>query len=449
MNKLKMHSPDLTAANIDRIAALFPNCVTETADDKTGTLKRAIDFDQLRQELSDHVVEGPRERYHLDWPGKREALLAANTPIAKTLRPCRGESVDFDMTRNLFIEGDNLEALKLLQETYLNAVKLIYIDPPYNTGKEFIYDDNFSEDRVSYFHRSMQVDDTGNRLVINPESNGRFHSDWLTSIYSRLKLSRNLLQPNGLVFISIDDHEIATLRLICDDIFGPDNFKGCISRLTGTPTGGGNDSIVNELDYLLVYSKSSEGSIIGLALTPEEEAIYDKRDERGQYLTRSLRRTGGEDRREDRPSMYFPVSAPDGTTVYPIGPTGYESRWGCGEQRYHQLVSEGLIEWKKVENKWQVYQKFYLDGRSKQPSNIWDELEGNKKATRELREIFDGVKVFDHPKPVDLLKRILDVSGCKETDIVVDFYAGSATTAHAAIQHNLDRHARAYSATCS
>lgn len=219
MDKLKMHTSDLTAANISKIAALFPNCVTE-AKDETGNLKQAVDFDQLRQELSTVVVDGPRERYHLDWPGKREALLAANAPIAKTLRPCQEESVNFDTTKNLFIEGDNLDALKLLQETYLGKVKMIYIDPPYNTGNDFIYHDDFAEDSEEFFRKSNQIDEEGNRLVANTESNGRFHSDWLNMVYSRLKLARNLLTDDGVILISIDDHEIHNLRKVCDEILG-------------------------------------------------------------------------------------------------------------------------------------------------------------------------------------------------------------------------------------
>ena len=211
MRKLKMHSPDLTDDNIMKIRDLFPGCVSETKDEN-GKLRLAIDFDQLRQELSDEIVEGPLERYHLDWPGKRKALLAANAPIAKTLRPCRDESVDFDATQNLFIEGDNLDALKLLQETYLGKVKMIYIDPPYNTGKDFIYADNFAESTEDYLLDSGQKDEEGNRLVANKDSNGRFHSDWLSMMYSRLKLARNLLKDDGVIFISIDDGEQANLK---------------------------------------------------------------------------------------------------------------------------------------------------------------------------------------------------------------------------------------------
>ena len=221
--KLKLYSPDFTQANIAKLAELFPNCVTETRE-ADGTLKKAIDFDQLRQELSTSIVEGPQERYQLNWPGKREALLTANAPIAKTLRPCREDSVDFDSTQNLYIEGDNLDALKLLQETYLGKVKMIYIDPPYNTGNDFIYDDDFAEDTASYLQRSNQKDEAGNRLVANNESNGRFHSDWLSMMYPRLKLARNLLRDDGVIFISIDDNEQANLKRLCDEVFGEENF---------------------------------------------------------------------------------------------------------------------------------------------------------------------------------------------------------------------------------
>ena len=252
MDKLKLHTPDLTAQNIEKLAALFPNCITETTDAK-GTLKRGIDFDQLRQELSDHVVEGPRERYHLDWPGKREALLAANAPIAKTLRPCREESVDFDTTKNLFIEGDNLDALKLLQETYLGKVKMIYIDPPYNTGNDFIYDDDFAESTDAYLRRSNQVDNEGNQLVANKLSNGRFHSDWITMIYPRLKLARNLLRDDGVIFISVDDIEVTNTRKACDEIFGDSNF---IAQLVWE---GANKNDARQVgvshEYAIIYAK--------------------------------------------------------------------------------------------------------------------------------------------------------------------------------------------------
>ena len=223
MEKVKMHSPNFAENNIAKLAALFPGCVTESKDENDN-LKKVIDFDLLRQELSPSIVEGPRERYHLNWPGKREALLTANAPIAKTLRPCREESKDFDTTENLFVEGDNLDALKLLQETYLGKVKMIYIDPPYNTGKDFIYADNFAETTEAYLLDSGQRDEEGNRLVANTDSNGRFHSDWLSMMYSRLKLARNLLKDDGVIFISIDDGEVGNIRKLCDEIYGAESF---------------------------------------------------------------------------------------------------------------------------------------------------------------------------------------------------------------------------------
>ena len=443
MEKLKMHTPNFTANNVEKLAALFPNCVTEGRDEKGG-LKYEIDFDLLRQELSGDIVDGPRERFHLDWPGKREALLAANAPIAKALRPSRAESMDFETTKNLFIEGDNLDALKLLQETYLGKVKLIYIDPPYNTGSDFIYDDDFAADIATYLSRSNQVDESGGRMVATTESNGRFHSDWISMIFPRLKLARNLLSDDGALFISIDDGELASLKQVCDEVFGVSNYCGMISRATGTRMGDGDRALASELDYMLVYSKSAETVFAGLPMTKAEIAIYDQKDEKGQYLTRSLRRTGGENRREDRPTMYYPVEAPDGTKIYPIAPAGYESRWVCGKDAYKKLCEAGLIEWKKVEKdgveKWQVYQKHYLGKAEKQPSNLWNDEEGNKKATKDLNALFDDKKVFDHPKPIGLLQRIISI-GTKpdKAHIVLDFFAGSGTTGHAIwIQNALD-----------
>ena len=246
MEKLKLHTPDLTEENVEKLAAIFPNCVTEGRDEQ-GRLRRVVDFDLLRQELSTSVVEGPRERYHLDWPGKREALLAANAPIAKTLRPCREESVDFDTTKNLFIEGDNLDALKLLQETYLGKVKLIYIDPPYNTGNDFIYDDDFAENTAAYFGRSNQTDESGNRMVSNTEANGRFHSDWLTMIYPRLLLAKNLLLDSGAIFVSIADHEVHNLRMVMNQVFGAANFIATIIwQKMFSPKNSGNSSALEK-----------------------------------------------------------------------------------------------------------------------------------------------------------------------------------------------------------
>ena len=434
--RLKTGTPDLARQNVERLAELFPDCVTEGPKGDGPH----IDFDLLRQALSDHLVEGPAERYRLDWPGKRQAMLLANTPTTKTLRPVRDDSVDFDTTRNLFIEGDNLEALKILQETYLGRVKMIYIDPPYNTGKDFIYRDNFRRSAAEELEASGQADEEG-RLVANTEANGRFHSDWLSMMAPRLKLARSLLRDDGVIFVSFDANEVANMVSILDQAFGEGNFLGLISRVTGTPTGGGNDALVGEVDYIASYSRSPIVAIHGLDFSDDDASIYNKVDSSGRYLTRTLRRTGGEDRREDRPTMYFPISALDGSDIYPIGPTGYESRWICGRERFLELGALGLIEFIPPDQEgssWQVHQKFYLEGRKKQPSDFWDNLEGNKSATRRLRKMFDDAKIFDNPKPTGLIERIAKISGAHDGDVVVDFFGGSGTTAEAIMTLNAE-----------
>ena len=439
MDKMKMHTVDITDSNVEKIGQLFPNCLTERIGED-GKVEKVIDFDQLRQELSKEIVEGPQERYQFTWPDKKKAIRLANTPSNMTLRPYRGESVDFDNTENLYIEGDNLEVLKLLREDYLGKVKMIYIDPPYNTGNDFVYEDDFAQGASDYYGNSGQTDFEGNRLVLNAESNGRFHTDWLNMIYPRLKIARDLLSKDGICFIAIDDHELFNLKKICDDVFGASNFLQLITRSTGTPTGGGFDGLVNEVDYMLIYAKSSpDATINGLPMSEEDSKIYDQNDEYGRYLIRPLRRTGGEDRREDRPTMFFPIEAPDGTQVYPFGPTGYESRWICSPETVEELKRNHLLFWKKSEStngvKWTVYQKYYLENRTKAPGNLWDDVEGNKKATRDIRSLFDSKKVFDFPKPVSVLMKALRIASDKDS-LIMDFFSGSATTAHAVMQLN-------------
>ena len=278
MEKLKMHSPNFAEENIAKLATLFPGCVTE-AKGEDGQVRLAVDFDQLRQELSESIVEGPQERYHLNWPGKREALLMANAPIAKTLRPCREESVDFDTTKNLFIEGDNMEALKLLQETYLGKVKMIYIDPPYNTGNDFIYEDDFAENAEEFLKRSNQKDEEGNRLVTNSESNGRFHSDWLSMIYARLKLSRNLLADDGVIFISIDDGEVGNLRKLADQIFGEANFIANLIWQKKYTRANDAKWFSDNHDHILCYGKDKQGMTLNVLPRNEDQlAAYSNPD---------------------------------------------------------------------------------------------------------------------------------------------------------------------------
>ncbi|HEO1403299.1 TPA: site-specific DNA-methyltransferase [Legionella pneumophila] len=437
-----MHSKDITEANIEKIAALFPNCITEATDEQ-GRLRKKIDFDLLRQELSREIVEGPQERYQLNWPGKRQALLTANAPIAKTLRPCREESVDFDTTQNLFIEGDNLDALKLMQETYLGKIKMIYIDPPYNTGKDFIYKDNFSESTQKYFSDTKQSDEEGNRLIVNVESDGRFHSNWLSMIYSRIKLARNLLTSDGVIFISIDNSEHDNLTKICNEVFGEANFLGVICRATGQTTGQDSGGLGSSFDFLLGYAKDSKFDLSGLPLTPKDLKRFENEDERGKFAYDQMRKTGSNDRREDRPNMFYPVKDPDGNNVYPLAPAGYESCWRFEKKTYERLVKEGYILWKKTKRNddeiWWPYVKYYLEGRTKRPSPLWNDLEGNKKAARDLRSLFEGKKYFDFPKPIPMIKRLIQISpNASSEDIILDFFAGSSTTAHAVMQLNAE-----------
>jgi adenine-specific DNA-methyltransferase len=425
---LDLTSHHLPADKTAELLRLFPEIRTEGGQ---------IDFNKLKLVLGE-IVDVGRERYGMTWPGKAECFKTIQAPSMGTLLPAPAESVDFDTTENLIIEGDNLEVLKLMQKAYLGKVKMIYIDPPYNTGSDFIYPDNYTESLQTYLEYTGQVDAEGKKFGTNTEDSGRFHSRWMNMLYPRLYLARNLLTDDGLIFISIDDHEQSHLISLCQEVFGHENFVGMITRSTGTPTGGGFNILVNMVDYIVIFSKSDEAVLQGLDFTDEDAEIYDQEDKDGHYLTRSLRRTGGEDRREDRPSMYYPIKGPDGVDVFPIGPTGYESRWICGQQKYKELERKELIEWKQIEKdsrqQWWPYQKFYVEGRKKQPSNLWTDVEGNKKASRDMKALFRD-KVFDSPKPVELIKKCIEI-GSNEDSIILDFFAGSGTTAHSILELN-------------
>ena len=366
MDKLKMHSPDLSQENIAKIRELFPGCVTEARDDKTGKLRLAVDFDQLKQELSDHIVEGPQERYRLDWPGKREALALANAPIAKALRPSRAESVDFDSTRNLFIEGDNLEALKLLQESYLGQVKLIYIDPPYNTGRDFIYDDDYKEDVESYLLHSNQVDKAGVHLVANTDANGRFHSDWMSMIYARLRLARNLLRDDGVIFISIDDNEVDNLRKVCSEIFGESNFIAQIIWQKVYAPKNTADWFSEDHDYILVFAKNrSAWRPEKLPRTAEMEARYRNpdNDPRGPWKAENMSARNRYD------AGIYPVTCPSGRIV-PGPPTG--NYWRINEKKFNELNSDGRIWWGSDGNNTPSVKKFLSEVASgRTPQTLW------------------------------------------------------------------------------
>jgi adenine-specific DNA-methyltransferase len=438
MDKLKMHSPDLTAANIAKLAELFPNCATETRDAK-GELKQAIDFDLLRQELASSIVEGPQERYQLNWPGKREALLTANAPIAKTLRPCREESVDFDTTQNLFIEGDNLDALKLLQETYLNKVKLIYIDPPYNTGRDFIYDDDFADDTESYLTRSNQTDESGARLVANTDANGRFHSDWLTMIYSRLRLARNLLRDDGVLFISIDDNEVDNLRKVCSEVFGEENFVAQIIWQKVFSPKNSARWFSEDHDYILVYAKLGDRWTPNLLpQTDEMRARYKNpdNDARGPWASSDLAARNRYD------AGLYPVTCPSGRVI--DGPPR-GSYWRFREESFKKLGQDNRIWWGEDGNNMPRLKRFLSEvqqGRTPQTLWFYKEVGHTQDAKKTLLKYvpFQHTEnVLNSVKPVELLQRILQLAGKPdENSIVLDFFSGSATTAHAVLKQNFE-----------
>ncbi len=435
MNKLKMHSPNLTDENIARLRELFPNCITE-AKGNDGQLKLAVDFDQLRQELSDSIVEGPQERYHLNWPGKREALLTANAPIAKTLRPCREESVDFDTTKNLFIEGDNLDALKLLQETYLGKVKMIYIDPPYNTGKDFIYEDDFAENSDEFLKRSNQKDEEGNRLVANTEANGRFHSDWLTMMYSRLKLAKNLLSEEGSIWISIDDKELANLIALCRELFGDDSFVS-VFIWQKRKTRENRKVVSTNHDYIVCFSREKtlfEKVRNLLPLTNEARARYSNPDNdlRGDWQSVAITAQAGHGTK----SQFYSIKTPNGRVVdLPSG-----NCWRFTEIKLKQLIEDNRI-WFGAGGSNVPRQKVFLSEQNAglTPHTLWgaEEVGTTDSAKRALNTLFDGVSVFETPKPIELLKRVALIS-TNPNDIALDFFAGVSSTAHSVIQLNAE-----------
>ncbi|QHI70497.1 site-specific DNA-methyltransferase [Tichowtungia aerotolerans] len=437
MENLDMKSPDGVEMNIDKIAALFPGCITEAEDDN-GTLKRSVDFDLLRQELSADVVEGPAERYSLNWPGKREAIATANAPINKTLRPCREESVDFDSTENLYIEGDNLEALKLLQETYLGKVKMIYIDPPYNTGQDFIYADNFTADKDEYELDSGQKDEEGGRLVANLESNGRYHSDWLTMMMPRLRLSHQLLRDDGVMIISIDDNEVSSLRKLCDEVFGTENFIDSIIWKKRYGGGAKEKFLISVHEYALMYAKSAS-NLANIEVPLTEESIkryYKQKDQnfsvRGPYRTHPLEATKS---MGERKNLVFPIPAPDGSEVHP------KRQWLWGKDRVEDALACGELEFLKSKSGgWTVHTKQYLKDRKgvmrkgKAFSLIDDVF--TQHGTNEIIELFGNAQIFSFPKPSNFIVKLLQVGLTGPSDILVDYFSGSASSAHAVMKMN-------------
>ncbi|MGO7338077.1 site-specific DNA-methyltransferase [Rhizobium leguminosarum] len=429
MDKLEMHTSDITQENIAKIRDLFPTCVTEAADER-GFIRLTVDFDQLRQELSDNLVEGGQERYRLDWPGKREALALVNAPIAKTLRPNRGESVDFDTTRNLFIEGDNLDALKLLQENYLGAIKLIYIDPPYNTGNDFIYNDDFAESAKEYLYKSNQSDEVGNRLVANTSVNGRFHSDWLTLMYPRLRIARNLLSEDGAIFINIDDSELGNLKKLCDEIFGEANFVANVAWKHTQQSKNDERYFARVYNSLLIYRKSEALLKFRFPRTDEDNKNYSNNDNdpKGPWRAGDVRSPNY------RKTLCFEIVTPSGKKIPPP-----DNGWRWSEETVKEKIHSGEIVFNSDETK--IVRKIYLENQEgRTPENLWDgESAGtSRQANSELKELFDGVATFDTPKPTALLRRIAQLFYNESSYVALDFFAGSGTTAAALMQLNAE-----------
>ena len=429
MDKLKMQTADGTKQNIERIAQLFPNCVTEVMRDGKETL--AIDFDRLRQELSDHVVDGNDERYQFTWPDKRKAQLAANAPISATLRPCREESVDFDTTGNLYIEGDNLDVLKCLKETYSGKIKMIYIDPPYNTGNDFVYNDDFAESASEYLANSGQYDDQGNRLVTNTESNGRYHTDWLNMIYPRLKVARDLLTDDGVIFISIDDNEYETLTMLCNEIFGEKCFVTDIAWRSADSSNNDAKQFSADFNHTLVYSKSPFWQPYKLERGEKNNEHYKNpdNDPRGPWFS------GNVSSPHPRANLTFDIISPNGTIIHPP-----KNGWRWSKEKIDEFIAKKEIIFS--EDQTRIIKKTFLaDQGGIVPSNIWcdiDETGHNRNAKYELKKLFPELstyQLFSTPKPTKLINKILKLS-TKDDDIILDFFAGSCTTADSIFQVN-------------
>lgn len=461
-----MHSLDKLDENIEKIGKLFPNCITERKNEN-GEVEHAIDFDMLRQELSSVIVEGNEERYQFTWPDKKKSVLLANAPIAKTLRPCREESVDFDNTDNLYIEGDNLDVLKLLQETYLGKVKMIYIDPPYNTGNDFVYEDDFAQDTAEYLENSGQYDDEGNRLVKNLDSNGRFHTDWLNMMYPRLKLAKDLLTDDGVIFISCDDNEVENIKKIGNEIFGELNFVGQLSVINNLKGRNDKKNIATCHEYLIIFSKHNFVAN-GLPLTDDQKKAFNKVDNNGNaYQLRDLRKRGRPDRREDRPNMFFPIYYNEDTkectlepkenyiSITPLRGDGSDGRWRWGKEKVSDNLAILEPKYSKATGKWSMEHRVYLNPTlnpiikdDENDSDSAEERESKSKsfwmggelstdvARRTFKELMND-NSFDYPKSVHFIIKTLNM-GTNTNSIVLDFFSGSATTAHAVMKLNAE-----------
>lgn len=433
MNKLKMHSVNKVDENVEKIGKLFPSCVTEAIiDDK---LTKVIDFEMLKQELSSVVVEGRDERYQFTWPDKKKSILLANAPIAKTLRPCKEESVNFDTTENLYIEGDNLDALKLLQETYLGKVKMIYIDPPYNTGNDFVYEDDFAQDTDKYLANSGQYDEEGNRLVQNNESNGRFHTDWLNMIYPRLKVAKDLLTDDGVIFISIDDNEVDNLRKVADEAFGPNNFVDTVIWEKRYSPQNAAKWFSENHDYIVVYAKNKELWHPNLLeRTDEMNARYRNldNDPRGVWKPTDATAQAGHGTED----QFYVLTAPNGKQHrLPNGRC-----WVYTEKIMAQMISNNRVWFGEDGNNVPAIKRFLSDVKQGMAcKTIWpyQEVGHNQEAKKEIKLLFPEAIPFETPKPTRLLQRIVQLASTEDS-ITLDFFSGSATTAHAVMNLNAE-----------
>ena len=430
-----MTANESLAPNSQEIAILkehFPACFNSDG---------SFDIERFKDYLNDKVNIA-NEGYELRFLGKNYARLLASVDTTTVIVPDEehNSKPENANSENVYISGDNLDGLKHLLKSYAKKVKCIYIDPPYNTGSDgFVYNDSYKFTAEELSDKLSISDEQAARILDLTKRGSASHSAWLMFMYPRLLLARDLLADDGAIFISIDDNEQANLKLICDDIFGEENCMGCICRSTGQTTGQDSGGLGSSFDYAFVYGRKPDLDIAGLPLTDHDLKRFDNEDSFGKYAYDQLRKTGSNDRREDRPNMYYAIKDPDGNDVYPTATAGYDSCWRVERKTYDQLVADDYILWKKTtrngEEVWWPYVKYYLEGRSKRPSPLWTELDGNKKATREVRELFGGVKVFDYVKPVEFIKKIIQISpNMKEGDIILDFFSGSATTAHAVME---------------
>lgn len=437
MDKLRMQSSNGVEDNITKIAQLFPDCVTETVDERSGQPKHLIDFEKLKQNLSDSVMSERAERYQFTWPDKSKAILLANSPINATLRPCREDSVDFDNTQNLYIEGDNLDVLKCLKETYLHKVKMIYIDPPYNTGNDFVYEDDFAQSSEEYLANSGQFDEQGNRMFTNAESNGRFHTDWLNMIYPRLKVARDLLTDDGVIFISIDDNEVENLRKVCDEVFGERNFVGNIIWQSRTSISN-DDEISTNHNHTIIYSKKREELTFGGEDIDESDYINPDNDPRGPWklVPIDANHVGGD--------TNYPIRNPK-TSVDYYPPNG--RIWCYNKATLENLMKDnrikfGITDESSPKRKLFLYER-KAKGDSKTPSSLLLDAGTTKSGTTEIMSLFDNKKVFDYPKPTTLIMRLMQYGYLRDNDIIIDFFSGSGTTAHATWMYEINRKIKA------